>query len=275
VVPPESIPAPAGSPPSAAPPTAAEPPTGIAPPCPNCGTGQWIAPDCPEHGPGRRTLLGWFGARVGGSCDPLVHEESWLYRPVSAGVFFGLAVGSDLIEDWVGQKTGFLGGLRIGWDFDPYWGVEVRYAVGDVELDDGYKAIAVRDQLAAATGMVFSDKTRYSGRNLLDLSLLFYPLGDVRWRPYILFGLGYVSLRYDDLLGEHYSHTTFGMPFGLGVKYLWTDRLALRLEGNDTIILGGDGIQTVHDLSLTVGLEVRLGGSRRSYWPWNPGDRFW
>lgn len=265
----EAIPAPAAS----APPAAEAPPENV-PTCPNCGAGQWVAPDCPEHGPARKTLLDWFGAQAAGSCVPRVREESWLYRPINAGVFFGMAVGSELMEDWLGQKTGFLGGVRIGWDFDPAWGTEIRFAVGDVQLFDEYKAIAARD-LETAAGTVFIDKTRFSGRDFLDASLLFYPLGDVRLRPYILFGLGYVSLRYDDLLGAHYSRGSLGIPFGVGVKYLWTDRLALRFEANDMIILGTDGAETAQDLSFTGGLEIRFGGSRRSYWPWNPGDRYW
>lgn len=244
-------------------------------PCPHCGNGQWLAPDCPEHGVRRRTMASWFQGGFASARTPLSSEETWLYRPVNAGVFFGAAFGSDLIKDWVGQKSGYLGGLRVGWDFDPYWGVEVRYAVGDIRLYDSVREFRKAAEIHAATGMIFVENARYSGRNFLDASLLFYPWGDVRLRPYILFGIGYVSIRFDDLLGNHYSHTTFGIPVAAGVKYLCTDRLALRFEINDTIIMGGDKTETVQDVSFTGGLEVRLGGSRRSYWPWNPGDQYW
>ena len=28
-------------------------------------------------------------------------------------------------------------------------------------------------------------------------------------------------------------------------------------------------------LSLTVGVEYRFGGTRKAYWPWNPGKSYW
>ena len=31
----------------------------------------------------------------------------------------------------------------------------------------------------------------------------------------------------------------------------------------------------MHSLSLTTGLEFRFGGTRKAYWPWNPGLLYW
>jgi len=214
--------------------------------------------------------------RVAAADLPRSPEQSWLYRPISVGVFFGGMVGTDLMSDWVSEDTGYIGGIRAGWDFDPYWGVEVRYALGNIELSDSERAIIQRDYWKAQIpSWFYNDQARFSARNLLDVSLLYYFCGDVRWRPYLLFGIGYASLRFDDILGQHYSHTSLGMPLSLGIKYLWSDQFAVRAEANDTIIFGTSGLETVHDISFNVGVEIRFGGSRRSYWPWNPGDRYW
>ena len=34
-------------------------------------------------------------------------------------------------------------------------------------------------------------------------------------------------------------------------------------------------LETVHHLLATGGVEVRFGGSRTAYWPWNPGRHYW
>ena len=236
----------------------------------------WIQPDCSDEGVGRRQPFRLFRDRVEAIEQPRSPEQSWLYRPLSFGLFFGALFGTDLVSDWVSEKSGFLGGVRAGWDFDPYWGVEVRYAMGNGRLSDSNRAYAERDYWRQAIpSLSFNENTRFSARNLLDVSMLYYFWGDVRWRPYLLFGVGYASLRFDDLLGNHWTHTTVDMPLAIGVKYLCSDQFAIRLEAADSIIIGNADLETVHDFSLTLGLEVRLGGSRRSYWPWNPGDRYW
>jgi len=193
--------------------------------------------------------------------------QSWLYRPMSLGIFLGGLGGVTLVDDWVDQDTTVIGGVRLGWDFDDYWGAEARYAVAAPELNDSDLAIQASPQYS---------NPRHSTHMLLDASILYYPWGDTRWRPYVLFGVGMGQVGFNDRLGVQYSSSAFSMPVGLGVKYQHTDRLALRLEFNDTVVFaGGSGMNTVNDFSITGGLELRFGGSRRSYWPWNPGASVW
>jgi hypothetical protein len=253
-----------------------KPPATSPQPTPDFQSGQWVQPEsAPEQCAPRRGPLRLFLDRVRADDVPRSPEQDWLYRPLSAGVFFGALFGSDLVPDWVSEKSGFLGGVRLGWDFDPYWGVEVRYAFGNVRLSDSERAVAERNYWAEAIpAWDYNENARYSSRNILDLSMLYYFRGDVRLRPYILFGVGYASLRFDDILGEHWTHSTVDMPIAIGVKYLCSDQFALRFEVNDTILVGNSDLETVHDFNLTLGLEARFGGSRRSYWPWNPGDRY-
>ena len=52
--------------------------------------------------------------------------------------------------------------------------------------------------------------------------------------------------------------------------------LALRVEATDNFIAGsGSGFKNLNSFSLTAGLEVRFGGARTAYWPYNPGRAYW
>jgi hypothetical protein len=203
---------------------------------------------------------------------------SWLYRPISFGLFGGMMYGTTLIDDWIDQKEGYIGGIRLGWDCDEYWGLEARAAVGSIRLVDGVQAYAQRqyfiDQQQISADSPIIDRSSY--RADYDLDVLYYFAGDRRWRPYFLMGAGLVQLNFDDLLGNHYSYTAWGMPLALGVKYHVDDRMGLRFEiGDEIVFSGGTGINVIHDVSLTAGLEFRFGGHAKNYWPWNPGTRSW
>jgi hypothetical protein len=115
-------------------------------------------------------------------------------------------------------------------------------------------------------------QTRYSDRQAYELTFLWYILGGGRWQPFITSGIGITTVQFQDLLGRSYAPSSPSIPIGLGVKYHCTDRLVGRLDLTDDIIFTrGAGMSgTLHDFSLTVGIEFRFGGPRRSYWPWNP-----
>lgn len=254
--------------------------------CPDCGSlgaggalpaghvaGQWrdtlarlIEPDARYRGPGRPLL-----------------RESWRYRPFSAGWFIGVVEGDELIDDWLGQKRGPLGGYRLGWDFDHYWGCEMRLGWGYLEVYDSQRAKDAQKAADDASGLAPDDSfrkrfdaVRHSAlAPVWDVSLLYYPWGDAAWRPYLLAGLGHVRIDVWDRLTEHHAVGTWGIPLGVGVKYRWKDWLALRFELTDNIAWGRRAINTVHELSATGGVEVRFGGTRKAYWPWNPGLHYW
>jgi hypothetical protein len=84
-----------------------------------------------------------------------------------------------------------------------------------------------------------------------------------------------VRFDFSDRLGTRWDDTVFGLPFGLGVKYRHSDRMAFRLEVADNVAFPGAAMETMHVLSVTGGAEIRFGGSRRAYWPWNPGRHYW
>jgi hypothetical protein len=246
--------------------------------CPYCRN--WngaVNPDCPEHGAAAaggspRLLPQASGAAAAAGGPPI--NESWLEHPISAGIFIGVANGSMLIDDWVGQQEGMFGGVRVGYDFGERVGAELRYGFGAVQLFDSAQAIAAK--YPNGEPALADAKSRYCDLDLLDASVLVYPWGDTPWRPYLLTGIGLAQIRFSDVLGNRYSTTTADIPLGVGLKFHCTESAALRLEVNDTIIFGnGSGFNSVHELSVTGGLEFRFGGSHRAYWPWSPESSSW
>lgn len=226
---------------------------------------------------------GWF-ARLAGRprMGSQVHRESWLRRPLNATWFLGGVVGSPMIDDWVRGDGGVFGGVRLGWDFDHYWGAEFRLAFGSMQLIDSQRAVDAQHWHDTLAGFSPNDPyyhrfdgTRNADMFLYDINLLYYPRGDDPIRPYLTVGIGGAQFTLIDRLGRSYEATLLTMPFGIGLKYHWTDWLALRFELCDNVSFGAAGLSTMHNISVVGAAEFRLGGSRRSYWPWTPGRASW
>jgi hypothetical protein len=189
-----------------------------------------------------------------GRGDPL-EGTSWRNRPWHIGWFYGLLNGDDLIDRRVDQHTGQFGGYRLGYDVAHYWGVEGRFAFANLEVAD--------------TGAVQNNRT--SRDWYTDIDLLYYPWGDSAWRPFFSWGLGWGSFRFVDERNRPVKDTTVSMPFGVGVKYYFRNWLALRVDALDNFAFSSQTVDSMHNLSLTFGIELHLGGTRRSYFPWHPG----
>ena len=193
-----------------------------------------------------------------GKGQPL-EGTSWLNRPLYAGWFVGALFGDDLINGQVMQDGGFFGGYRLGWDFDHYWGSEMRLALTYLDLTN-------------AEGLPLSD----SSRDIFwDVHLLHYPWGDSRWRPYCSIGLGMASFKFEDEAGRPLSESLFHLPLGFGIKFYARSWLVFRCELHDNIAFGGKRVDEMQSFSFTSGVEVRMGGRPKSYYPWSPGVRSW
>jgi hypothetical protein len=220
-----------------------------------CGGQCWFIP---------QGMIPFWGPRTNerdrftGHGQPL-QGTSWLNRPYGAGWFAGGMMADRLIADHVNQGGGFYGGYRLGWDYDYYWGAEAR--------------------IGAAEPGIFGPRDIDLGRTddilLTDVSMLYYPWGDSRWRPYATWGIGGANFQFRDEHGARFNHWLFDFPFGLGMKYCCHEWLVLRMELLDNLAVGGGGLATMHNVSVTGGVEVRFGGVRTSYWPWNPGRTIW
>lgn len=240
-------------------------------------------PSAPGAGGFGLGLLPWFRApgRHQGVGQPLL-QESWRYRPFGIGWFMGAMQGSTLMDDWTGAEAGYFAGYRLGWDYDNYWGCEFRYGFASLPQWDSARAKAAQEAVDDANHLAADDpwRQRYNRRrdanvDVCDLSFLYYPWGDAAWRPYFLLGLGGTQVSFQDRLAVNHSQWAVAMPLGIGLKYRCNSRIALRFELLDDVAFCHDEIETLNDVSFTAGVEVRFGGTRRAYWPWNPGRHYW
>jgi hypothetical protein len=197
--------------------------------------------------------------RFSGRGEPLT-AGSWLNRPYYVGGFIGGLGGDTLVEDEIKANGGFFWGGNIGWDYDPYWGLEMRLAFSSQGLD--------------YLTNYFIDN-QYNDLILWDTSFIYYPWGDARWRPYFKLGFGFADFDYVDAIGFRRSEMVYEMPFGIGLKYRVNQYWVWRFDATDNLIFGGNaGMATQNQFSLACGLEYRFGGRRQSYWPWNPSRRW-
>jgi opacity protein-like surface antigen len=213
-----------------------------------------------------------------GSGAPAMRETpwaNWSECPISVGAFAGAMNGGPLLSDWVGTTTGFDDGWRVGWDVTPSWGAEMRFAFASLALYDSYRADQALIAQDNASGLAADDpeRSRFDHRNAemfqWDVDVLYYPWRETRLRPYVLAGIGLTDVNFSDRLGEGYHVTCLSLPLGIGVKYLCDDNMALRLDLMDDIAMSNQHLQTQNNLSLTAGLELRFGGSRKIYWPFD------
>ena len=185
--------------------------------------------------------------------------SSWLNRPYHVDWFLGPLLGDDLITNRVSQDNVLFGGLRLGYDFDYFWGIEWRFAWAS---PNGSFAEPLTDPVDVS--FVIS-----------DVDLLYYPWGDSKVRPYLLWGLGVTQLDFRDDTGLNHHATLATMPFGAGVQFHQWPWLVWRLELLDNLAFGADQISTMNNVSLSVGMEWRLGARPASYWPWRSSRKIW
>ncbi len=188
---------------------------------------------------------------------PMEHT-SWLNRPYHLDWFAGPLLSDGPVSGRVTQSNELFGGLRLGWDFDYYWGLEWRFGWSDPTLLSDTSPVEL-------SGTYF----------VSDVDFLWYPWGETRVRPFTLLGLGMTqigSVRED---GSGQEATLLSMPMGVGVQFLQTHWLAWRLEIVDNLAFGGDGIDTMNNFVFTAGMELRMGARPNSYWPWRSSRTSW
>lgn len=125
-------------------------------------------------------------------------------------------------------------GVRGGYNFTKYFGAEALF--------DYTKAESTEDDVADAHTF------RYGG----DLLLHLWP--DNNLVPYLAAGYGALSLDLD-----HENVTKGIFDYGVGVKYFFTDDLALRGDARQLIFRDDD---TLFNYEFTVGLAYQFGGKK-------------
>ena len=205
--------------------------------------------------------------------DRYAHGRTWVEARGDGRVYLNL---SRAIETQLREA-----GVQIGWDYDPYWGMEMRFGWAVMDLTDSELAIEAqiaKDQRDGATHPFVDrfDGVRANHVFLWDGHAMYYPWGDSAFRPYLMVGLGTSTNSFIDRTDVTYRNTLFTVPFGVGMKYRINDFSDLRMECADYIALGGGGdFDVVQRVLVTGSLELRFGGQRRAYWPWNPGRHYW
>jgi hypothetical protein len=209
--------------------------------------------------------LTWCGLRHSythgrnvGLGGPLV-GTSWLNRPYLVGAELGTLWIMRSQDDGVSRDTDAFGGIFFGWDWDHYWGGELRFDWATPELVNNQQPDAPR------TDSLFT----------WSYNLMYYPWGDSTWRPYWRWGIGNTKFDFPTADGSRRDEWLLTFPIGIGVKYPVRRWLAARIELTDQLSIGAGGLPTQHNLTLTLGLECRFGAHPRSYWPWNPSRHIW
>jgi hypothetical protein len=184
---------------------------------------------------------------------------SWLNRPWFFGFFYGGLLADDLIAGQVESNNSFFIGFRVGWDFDHYWGAELRYAFSRPQIDDG-------------AGNTLPEPSR---DYFFDLSLAYYPWGDSRWRPYATIGLGFQTFRFHDASDEKIHESLLSLPIGVGVKYFYSPWFSLRLDAYDNIAFGAGRLDSMSNVTLALSVEFRWGDHPTNYFPWHGDTTHW
>lgn len=199
-------------------------------------------------------------ARHVGLGHPLV-GTSWRNRPFHVGWLFGELIGDQLIDERVDQDVSTYGGYRLGWDFDHYWGTEIRFGFSYLDLSD--------------TTPLEDAAVRTSRDQFWDLNLMYYPWGDARWRPFVSVGVGAGNFYFKDETAELVRAKVVTFPLSAGFKYYRHNWLAWRVSVTDQWSLGAQGVDSMHNIALTAGVEVHFGGSRVGYFPYRSGLHLW
>lgn len=196
--------------------------------------------------------------RWSGHGQPL-KSTSWLNRPYEFGLDTGAFVMTNSVNSNNDKNNDVLAAAHLGWDWDHYWGTQFRVAWTTPELSSSI----------ASTSRISNDVFLY------DLSLMYYPWGDSRVRPYWRFGMGLTDLDFVNPNGVREDDTLFTLPVGLGIKYQTKRWMAFRAEAVDYIAFGQNSANGMNNFTLTFGLEWRFGGRPTRDWSSPSRVRTW
>lgn len=195
----------------------------------------------------------WPEGRYTGRGHPLV-GTSWRNRPFYFDMFTGGLFGTSSITPYANQGNGMIAGGRFGWDGSHYLGTEFRFATADTSLVNQFQRGDLR---------------------FYDASLLYYPWGDSMFRPFAGLGLGVTQYILVDQQGTVIKDATVSMPVSIGMKYYLRQWLTMRVDLTDNLSFGSKFIHSAHNFSITGGMEIRMGGRRKSYYPFYPSRFLW
>ncbi len=229
--------------------------------CQECLDGAFVFEDQPVR---ESWLVGWLGTRNSsthgraiGPGQPL-RGTSWLNRPYEVAFELGGLLMAGDPASGVSSANDLFAAIHTGWDWDHYWGGQIRVGWSTPQLENG-------------------SATNDSGDNLFigDISTLYYPWGDSRARPYLRLGIGLTDMEFTNADLQRRQETLFTIPMAIGIKYQFRRWAAWRAEfANNLAIAQGDA-NTVNNITFTFGVESRFGGRPTGYWAWHPRGHAW
>ncbi len=206
--------------------------------------------------------------------------RSWLDRPWYFGGFTGWISGSELVDGLIDQKSGAMGGLILGYNLSEYWGLESRVHFTSIDIRETARGRLEYEAsfMAAYPDVTFVPllTTRTNRLSVFDVSVHYYPLGNAKWRPYFKYGLGLARESFVDTFGQKYREDTMTMPLGLGLRYWWTENLAIQADLVDNVVFSSGIAKTQNNWAFCVGLTYSFGSSKKNwpttYWPFTPSQ---
>ncbi|GEM_PF-5299987 len=183
-----------------------------------------------------------------------VVSEPWEQRPWEASFRAAALWGDNIVGRELRLETDALWEFSLSRRWKPYWTWELRWAWSQPDV-------------ATYTGV----KLPRADVILFDLAARRTVFQSQHWRWSLLLGVGGATFSFADEAGVPRDQTVWQFPLGLGMEYRWDDHLSLSMQLRNHMVLGGGhGLETMHLVSLGLGLEYRFGGSVPSYWPWTP-----
>ena len=208
--------------------------------------------------------------------QPLV-MRSWQDHPYYFGGFVGYVAGSQLVADMIDQRGGSNGGLKLGYNFNDYWGVEGRLHFASIDIRETDYGRQVYDDWYAASfpNLPYRPLTTRSNQlTMVDVSVQYYPLGNAKWRPFFTYGIGFTRESFIDTFGVNNRVDAMTMPIGIGLRYWWNEHLAIQADLVDNIVFSTGQAKTQGNVAFTVGLSYAFGMSKKcrptAYWPYTP-----
>jgi len=210
-------------------------------------------------------------------CGQPLMMRSWQDHPFYFGGFVGSISGSQLVDKMIDQKTGANGGLKLGYNFNDYWGVESRFHFASIDIRETAYGKEIYDDwyTATYTGLPYRPlTTRSNHMTMFDVSVQYYPLGNAKWRPFFTYGLGLTRESFIDTFGVKNRVDAVTMPIGIGLRYWWNERLAIQADLVDNVIFSTGQAKTQNNFAFVVGVSYAFGTNKKSrptaYWPYTP-----
>lgn len=134
-------------------------------------------------------------------------------------------------------------GGRVGYNFTNQFGLEATLEFIKSSVDDTSKTFTEEGQFTSPI-----DKVRLTSYNL---DLVYHLLPDGKFNPFLVAGYG--ASHYNPRINNKNMSV---VNFGVGAKYWLADKIALRADLRDNLVLD----ETIHNVEATVGVVFAFGG---------------